>query len=91
VKRSGETLSLTPLGVRLWSRSRASRQVFTGEVLLEAGGLRHGGRNTRMVNVTCSEMRAKIEKDRRPEIVVTVRGVGYKAGPGRSAYGARLR
>jgi two-component system response regulator MtrA len=35
------------------------------------------------VNVHVQRLRAKIEKDpERPEIVVTVRGVGYKAGPG---------
>src|SRR5216683_507750 len=38
--------------------------------------------DTRLVNVHVQRLRAKIEKDpEHPEIVVTVRGVGYKAGP----------
>src|SRR5487761_1576806 len=36
-----------------------------------------------LVNVHVQRLRAKIEKDpEHPEIVVTVRGVGYRAGPG---------
>ena len=39
--------------------------------------------DTRLVNVHVQRLRAKIEKDpEHPEIVVTVRGVGYKAGTG---------
>ncbi len=48
----------------------------------EVWGYRHAA-DTRLVNVHVQRLRAKIEKDpERPEIVVTVRGVGYKAGPG---------
>jgi len=37
---------------------------------------------TRLVNVHVQRLRAKIEKDpENPEVVLTVRGVGYKAGP----------
>jgi two-component system response regulator MtrA len=63
--------------------ARKPRQVFTREVLLEqVWGYRHAA-DTRLVNVHVQRLRAKIEKDpERPEIVVTVRGVGYKAGPG---------
>jgi two-component system response regulator MtrA len=83
VKRSGETLSLTPLEFDLLvALARKPRQVFTREVLLEqVWGYRHAA-DTRLVNVHVQRLRAKIEKDpERPEIVVTVRGVGYKAGP----------
>jgi two-component system response regulator MtrA len=52
-------------------------------VLLEqVWGYRHAA-DTRLVNVHVQRLRSKIEKDpERPEIVVTVRGVGYRAGPG---------
>jgi len=84
VKRSGETLSLTPLEFDLLvALARKPRQVFTREVLLEqVWGYRHAA-DTRLVNVHVQRLRAKIEQDpEHPEIVVTVRGVGYKAGPG---------
>ena len=55
--------------------------MFTREVLLEqVWGYRHAG-DTRLVNVHVQRLRSKIEHDpEHPEIVVTVRGVGYKAG-----------
>jgi two-component system response regulator MtrA len=84
VKRDGEALSLTPLEFDLLvALARKPRQVFTREVLLEqVWGYRHAA-DTRLVNVHVQRLRAKIEKDpEHPEIVVTVRGVGYKAGPG---------
>src|SRR5258708_4679630 len=79
-----EPLHLTPLEFDLLvALARKPRQVFTREVLLEqVWGYRHAA-DTRLVNVHVQRLRAKIEKDpERPEIVVTVRGVGYKAGPG---------
>jgi two-component system, OmpR family, response regulator MtrA len=84
VQRAGEPLNLTPLEFDLLvALARKPRQVFTREVLLEqVWGYRHAA-DTRLVNVHVQRLRAKIEKDpERPEIVVTVRGVGYKAGPG---------
>jgi len=84
VKRDGETLNLTPLEFDLLvALARKPRQVFTREVLLEqVWGYRHAA-DTRLVNVHVQRLRAKIEKDpEHPDIVVTVRGVGYKAGPG---------
>jgi two-component system, OmpR family, response regulator MtrA len=83
VKRSDESISLTPLEFDLLvALARKPRQVFTREVLLEqVWGYRHAA-DTRLVNVHVQRLRAKIEKDpEHPEIVVTVRGVGYKAGP----------
>jgi two-component system response regulator MtrA len=55
--------------------------VFTREVLLErVWGYRHSA-DTRLVNVHVQRLRSKIERDpENPEIVLTVRGVGYKAG-----------
>ena len=63
------------------SLGRKPRQVFTREVLLEqVWGYRHAA-DTRLVNVHVQRLRAKIEPDpERPEIILTVRGVGYKAG-----------
>src|ERR1041384_6661183 len=84
VKRAGEPLSLTPLEFDLLvAPARQPRPVFTREVLLEqVWGYRHAA-DTRLVNLHVQRRRAKIEKDpERPEIVVTVRGVGYKAGTG---------
>jgi len=83
VKRDGQPINLTPLEFDLLvALARKPRQVFTREVLLEqVWGYRHAA-DTRLVNVHVQRLRAKIEKDpERPEIVVTVRGVGYKAGP----------
>ncbi len=83
VRRDGEAVSLTPLEFDLLvALARKPWQVFTREVLLEqVWGYRHAA-DTRLVNVHVQRLRSKIEKDpERPEIVVTVRGVGYKAGP----------
>lgn len=82
VKRGEEPISLTPLEFDLLvALARKPRQVFTREVLLEqVWGYRHAA-DTRLVNVHVQRLRAKIERDpEHPEVVVTVRGVGYKAG-----------
>ncbi len=82
VQRDGAPLSLTPLEFDLLvALARKPWQVFTREVLLEqVWGYRHAG-DTRLVNVHVQRLRSKIEHDpEHPQIVVTVRGVGYKAG-----------
>ncbi len=82
VTRDGEQIALTPLEFDLLvALARKPRQVFTREVLLEqVWGYRHAA-DTRLVNVHVQRLRSKIEKDpERPEVVLTVRGVGYKAG-----------
>ncbi|NED97301.1 response regulator transcription factor [Phytoactinopolyspora alkaliphila] len=84
VKRNGQLVSLTPLEFDLLAcLARRPWQVFTREELLEkVWGYRHAT-DTRLVNVHVQRLRSKIETDpERPEIVVTVRGVGYKAGTG---------
>ena len=84
VLRDGEPLSLTPLEFDLLvCLARRPGQVFTREILLqEVWGYRHAA-DTRLVNVHVQRLRAKIENDpENPEIVLTVRGVGYKAGQG---------
>jgi two-component system response regulator MtrA len=83
VRRAGTAISLTPLEFDLLvALARKPWQVFTREVLLEqVWGYRHAA-DTRLVNVHVQRLRSKIEHDpEHPDIVVTVRGVGYKAGP----------
>jgi two-component system response regulator MtrA len=82
VTRGDEEIALTPLEFDLLvCLARKPWQVFTREVLLEqVWGYRHAA-DTRLVNVHVQRLRSKVEHDpENPEIVVTVRGVGYKAG-----------
>jgi two-component system response regulator MtrA len=82
VTREGQQIALTPLEFDLLvALARKPRQVFTREVLLEqVWGYRHAA-DTRLVNVHVQRLRSKVEHDpENPEIVMTVRGVGYKAG-----------
>lgn len=82
VTRDGQPISLTPLEFDLLvALARAPWQVLTRDVLLEkVWGYRHAA-DTRLVNVHVQRLRSKIEHDpENPEIVLTVRGVGYKAG-----------
>ncbi|MFZ3454247.1 MtrAB system response regulator MtrA [Arthrobacter sp. 7Tela_A1] len=82
VSRGSERIALTPLEFDLLvALARKPWQVFTREMLLEqVWGYRHAA-DTRLVNVHVQRLRSKIERDpEAPEIVLTVRGVGYKAG-----------
>jgi len=82
VTRGGRPIGLTPLEFDLLvCLARKPWQVFTREVLLEeVWGYRHAA-DTRLVNVHVQRLRSKVEHDpENPEVVVTVRGVGYKAG-----------
>jgi two-component system response regulator MtrA len=83
VSRDEVQIPLTPLEFDLLvALAKKPRHVFSREVLLEqVWGYRHAA-DTRLVNVHVQRLRSKVERDpERPEIVVTVRGVGYKAGP----------
>ncbi|HET8970293.1 MAG TPA: response regulator transcription factor, partial [Candidatus Nanopelagicales bacterium] len=83
VTRDGVPISLTPLEFDLLvALARKPWQVFSREILLrEVWGYQHSA-DTRLVNVHVQRLRSKIEHDpEHPEVVVTVRGVGYKAGP----------
>ncbi|WP_250506970.1 MtrAB system response regulator MtrA [Bowdeniella massiliensis] len=82
VRRNGELISLTPLEFDLLvALARKPWQVFSREVLLQdVWGYRHQA-DTRLVNVHVQRLRAKVERDpENPEIIITVRGVGYRAG-----------
>ncbi len=84
VTRDGQGLALTPLEFDLLvALARKPRTVFTREVLLEqVWNYRHAA-DTRLVNVHVQRLRAKVERDpETPQVVLTVRGVGYKAGSG---------
>ena len=82
VTRDGEQIALTPLEFDLLvALARKPRQVFTREVLLEQVWGYHYKADTRLVNVHVQRLRAKVEIDPdNPKIVMTVRGVGYRAG-----------
>lgn len=82
VRRGSEVIPLTPLEFDLLvALARKPRQVFSRETLLEQVWCYRHAADTRLVNVHVQRLRAKIEKDPdRPEVVVTVRGVGYRAG-----------
>jgi len=60
-------------------------RVFTREALLsEVWGYQHAA-DTRLVNVHVQRLRSKIEIDAdNPKYVLTVRGVGYRAGVGKN-------
>ncbi len=82
VTRDGEPIGLTPLEFDLLAAlARKPRQVFTREALLEqVWGYRHAA-DTRLVNVHVQRLRSKVEVDpENPTVVLTVRGVGYRAG-----------
>lgn len=85
VRRAAEILRVTPLEFDLLVLlARKPWQVFTREEILDAiWGYRHGGSagDPRVVNVHIQRLRAKVERDPdHPEVILTVRGVGYKAG-----------
>ena len=82
VHRDGQEIELTPLEFDLLvALGRAPWKVFSREELLEkVWGYRHAA-DTRLVNVHVQRLRAKVERDpEHPEVVLTVRGVGYRAG-----------
>jgi len=82
VKRGDATIALTVLEFKLLvTLAKRPWQVFSREALLEDVWEYQHAADTRLVNVHVQRLRAKIEIDpEHPEIVVTVRGVGYKAG-----------
>ncbi len=82
VSRGGVQIPLTPLEFDLLAcLARRPWQVFSRENLLrEVWGYQHAS-DTRLVNVHVQRLRAKVERDpENPQVVLTVRGVGYKAG-----------
>ena len=82
VRRGAEKINLTPLEFELLlALALKPQQVFTREMLLEQVWGYHYKADTRLVNVHVQRLRAKVEEDPdNPRIVMTVRGVGYRAG-----------
>lgn len=82
VSRGREIIQLTPLEFDLLLELASKPgQVFTREELLQKVWGYRNASDTRLVNVHVQRLRAKIEKDpENPQIVLTVRGVGYKTG-----------
>jgi two-component system response regulator MtrA len=82
VRRGATLIQLTRLEFDLLvALAKDPGRVFTRDALLsEVWGYRQTT-DTRLVNVHVQRLRSKIEHDaEHPEIVMTVRGVGYKAG-----------
>lgn len=80
--RNGKTIPLTRLEFDLLvALAKEPGRVFTRDALLsEVWGYQQAA-DTRLVNVHVQRLRAKIEEDvDNPQVVLTVRGVGYKAG-----------
>jgi two-component system response regulator MtrA len=85
ISRNEKQIPLTRLEFDLLvALAKEPGRVFTREALLnEVWGYQHAA-DTRLVNVHVQRLRGKIENDaENPELVQTVRGVGYKAGPAR--------
>lgn len=82
VRRGDEQILLTPLEFALLvALARKPGEVFTRERLLKEVWEYQHAADTRLVNVHVQRLRSKIEKDpEHPEVVITVRGIGYKAG-----------
>ena len=81
------TVSLTRIEFDLLlTLARRPQQVFSRTMLLEQVWHFRYPADTRLVNVHIQRLRLKIERDlTHPEIVVTVRGIGYKAGEPKTA------
>jgi two-component system, OmpR family, response regulator MtrA len=82
VTRGGKKILLTRLEFELLvALAKEPGRVFTREALLSEVWGYHHSTDTRLVNVHVQRLRSKVEVDPdNPEIVLTVRGVGYRAG-----------
>jgi two-component system response regulator MtrA len=83
VTRDGRGIAVTPLEFDLLAAlaARPGHAFSREQLLADVWGYRHAG-DTRLVNVHVQRLRGKVERDpENPEVIVTVRGVGYRAGP----------
>jgi two-component system, OmpR family, response regulator MtrA len=80
--RNGKQIQLTRLEFDLLvALAREPGRVFTRDALLSEVWGYAKSTDTRLVNVHIQRLRSKIERDpENPELVITIRGVGYKAG-----------
>jgi two-component system OmpR family response regulator len=78
VRRAGENIELQPREFRLLEYLlRHAGQVVTRTMLLEAVWDYHFDPQTNVIDVHVSRLRAKIDRDRGPPLLHTVRGAGY--------------
>jgi DNA-binding response OmpR family regulator len=84
VRKGGEDVALTATEFRLLLElARRPKQVFTRELLLELVWSYDYLGDSRLVDVAVQRLRGKIEDDAaQPKLIQTVRGVGYRFGPG---------
>jgi two-component system OmpR family response regulator len=81
VKRAGQALELQPREFRLLEYlMRHAEQVVTRTMLLEAVWDYHFDPQTNVIDVHVSRLRQKIDRDRGPPLLHTVRGAGYLLG-----------
>lgn len=82
VRRGPTLIPLTPLEFDLLLvLAQRPRQALSRELLLQQVWGYRTIADTKLVNVHIQRLRSKIERDpEHPEIIVTVRGVGYRAG-----------
>jgi two-component system response regulator MtrA len=80
--RNGKQIQLTRLEFDLLvALAREPGRVFSRDALLSEVWGYAQSTDTRLVNVHIQRLRSKIERDpENPELVITIRGVGYKAG-----------
>ncbi|MDR1293544.1 MAG: response regulator transcription factor [Bifidobacteriaceae bacterium] len=83
VRRGTRRIALTPLEFELLVALAAKPwQVFSRDMLLQQVWGYQSAADTRLVNVHVQRLRSKVEADPdHPRVVLTVRGVGYRAGP----------
>ena len=82
VSRDGKKIALTRLEFELLAALlKEPGRVFSRDALLSEVWGYHHSTDTRLVNVHIQRLRSKVEKDpENPELILTVRGVGYRAG-----------
>ena len=80
VRRRGEEVSLTATEFKLLLElARRPGQVFTRELLLQRVWNYDYLGDSRLVDVAVQRLRAKVEEDpKEPQVIKTVRGVGYR-------------
>jgi len=85
VTRGGADLQLTATEFRLLLElARRPGQVFTRELLLERVWAYEYLGDSRLVDIAVQRLRAKVEAEPgRPQLITTVRGVGYRLERGR--------
>jgi two-component system response regulator MtrA len=83
-RRAGEELKLTATEFKLLLElARRPGQVFTRELLLERVWNYEFLGDSRLVDVAVQRLRAKVESDpKEPQMIKTVRGVGYRFDAG---------